>query len=30
MTEFYAHSANDEGYRHGLVEHLTAVAQIGA
>ena len=26
MTEFYAHSANDEGYRHGLVEHLRAVA----
>ena len=28
MTEFYAHSANDEGYRHGLVEHLEAVAQM--
>ena len=28
MTEFYAHSANDEGYRHGLVEHLTAVAKL--
>ena len=28
MTEFYAHSANDEGYRHGLVEHLRAVAQM--
>ena len=26
MTECYAHSANDEGYRHGLVEHLRAVA----
>ena len=28
MTECYAHSANDEGYRHGLVEHLRAVAQM--
>ena len=28
MTDFYAHSANDEGYRHGLVEHLTVVAKL--
>ena len=28
MTDFYAHSANDKGYRHRLVEHLTAVAQM--
>ena len=28
MTECYAHSANDEGYRHGLVEHLRAVARM--
>ena len=28
MTDFYAHSANDEGYRHRLVEHLRAVAQM--
>ena len=28
MTECYAHSANDEGYRQGLVEHLRAVARM--
>ena len=28
MTEFYAHSANEEGYRHGLVEHLKAVTRM--
>ena len=30
MTEFYAHSANEEGYRHGLVEHLTSSGPNGA
>ena len=28
MTDFYAHSANDEGAWHGLADHLLAVAQI--
>ena len=28
MTEFHAHSANEDGTRHGLVDHLTAVAKI--
>ena len=28
MTDYYAHSANDEGQRHGLVEHLRAVAEL--
>lgn len=28
MTDFYAHSANDEGEWHGLTEHLLAVAEI--
>ena len=28
MTDFYAHSANDKGYRHRLVEHLRAVAKL--
>ena len=28
MSEFYAHSANDDGICHGLVDHLRAVAKI--
>ena len=28
MIEFYAHSANEDGICHGLVDHLTAVAKI--
>ena len=28
MTEFFAHSANEDGHRHGLVEHLRAVAEL--
>ena len=28
MPEYHAHSANDEGQRHGLVEHLRAVAEL--
>ena len=28
MTEFFAHSTNEDGHRHGLVEHLQAVADL--
>ena len=28
MPEYHAHSANEEGQRHGLVEHLRAVAEL--
>ena len=28
MTEFFAHSTNEDGHRHGLVEHLRAVAEL--
>ena len=28
MPDYHAHSANDEGQRHGLVEHLWAVAEL--
>ena len=28
MPEYHAHSANGEGQRHGLVEHLRAVADL--
>ena len=28
MSEFYAHSANEDNICHGLVDHLTAVAKI--
>ena len=28
MTDFHAHSANEDGHRHGLVEHLRAVAEM--
>ena len=28
MPEYHAHSANGEGQRHGLVEHLRAVAEL--
>ena len=28
MIEFHAHSANEDGICHGLVDHLTAVAKI--
>ena len=28
MPDYHAHSANEEGQRHGLVEHLRAVAEL--
>ena len=28
MTEFHAHSANEDGRRQGLLEHLQAAAEM--